>query len=301
MENEDIVELIKRNIDVKENLGILYNRNLKFIRMKLAKYNNLYEMDDLLQESFFALREACYTYDMTRGYKFLTHFDWVLKSHIGSYLSEVSTIVRLPAHIRELLFKYKTIVNQSLLSGKTITDKELCTKLELSKKQLNNLKYCMAVGNFSSLDASILSEDGELSLQDCIAGDTNVENEATEKVYQEKLKNDIWGIVKKNVTEDENKIIKLRFENEFTFEQIGMELKINGFSVRTLENKALRKLRVPRISREIRAISEFNTSEHYRGCYRKFKEHGESVVEYMAMKRVEKDVLYNSRNRVEKS
>lgn len=79
MENEELVTAIRNGTDRQNNMERLYLQN-KGIMLKAArKYSAFADIEDLMQEAYFALENAVNTFDITRGTKFTTHLFYHLK------------------------------------------------------------------------------------------------------------------------------------------------------------------------------------------------------------------------------
>lgn len=255
---QEEIELGKR---IKENNDeyakqILIESNLKLVVSIAKKYiGRGIDIMDLIQEGNIGLIKAAGLYDYTRGCRFSTHATWWIKQAIQRHVFNCGKIIRIPVHALELCMKMnKTSDKLANELGRTPTDEELANAMGID---VNKVKDLMSKNqDVVSLDAPISSnEDGDSYLGDFITDDTYGDKAAPRLAELNELGDKI-DMLLSNLKERDKYIIQRRFGlkdgQECTLEELGAELGITRERVRQIEEKALRKLRIPKYERELR-------------------------------------------------
>jgi RNA polymerase primary sigma factor len=287
--NENLVKEIKQGINEKENLESLYLNNKRFIYKIANKYKGYEDLDDLMQIGFIGMYEAIEPYDETKGFKFLTYARWRIEQAITRYLEE-NDMIRIPSHLTQRIHQYKRLRNQykSILHREP-TDREYCMALRIDLEQLKDTRKALhRYKCIRSLNEPIRgSDDEDMTLGDSITSNIDLENSVIDNVMREKAKSELWEIVSRECTPEQNKVINCRYRGEYTLKQTGKIVGITPERVRVVQSDALRKLRVPRVSRELRAKFEVNEARAYRSSLSNFKRTGTSSTEMVALKNLE--------------
>lgn len=118
LSNEELVILIQKNIDVKENLSLLYQNNKRFIFTYVKSYMFLVDAEDLMQESFFGLKNAVDLYDVNKNTKFLTYASYWLKLCLKRYVEKVYPVIHLSSDIQHKLYIHSKEINLGNTEGK---------------------------------------------------------------------------------------------------------------------------------------------------------------------------------------
>lgn len=92
MENEEIVAAIQNGAGRQQNLERLYILKKGFMLERARKYAAFADIDDLMQEAYFALGSAADTFDSSRGVKFVTHFYYHLKAVFSRFIGQYSGV-----------------------------------------------------------------------------------------------------------------------------------------------------------------------------------------------------------------
>lgn len=260
MDNEMIVKAIRAGKgDVKELLGVLYKQNRGFIYKLACKYQRgSLEIDDLMQEAYFALLRSVETYDENKG-KFIT---WLSSQLQGAFMrcgDDDSTMMRLPVYRRDQVRKYRKEVNRFYqLNGKAPTDHEMCMILGLSIEALEDLKSIVKNENAYSLDAPLQSalENGDsLLLMDLIPDETNDIEKSVDQMTAEEIGAALWKEVEQ-LPDIEGRIIKEYYCEGRSMRDIGKE---TGEAFRLIvqkRNKALKRLRKCKNAERLRSFLE---------------------------------------------
>ena len=139
-------------------------------------------------------------------------------------------------------------------------------------------------------------EEGEETLCDFIQADLSVENDVCDKLYENYTKNELWGIVEQYTSTLERNVLIDRFKNNLSYREIGIAYNISGAKVRDIEHKALRRMKIGKIKRELLQKFDIVDCGMYRSGLKKFTKHENiSTVEYIAIRRAEIQENYEKR------
>lgn len=292
MSNEELVKEIQQGINSTDNLRQLYQRNYGYILKIARRYAFFDDMDDLLQEAYFGLYEAVKRYEDTAGVLFMTYAAFWIRQSIKRYLENNGRSIRIPSGLQENIIKYKRlIVAYEMQLGRKPTDRELCRHLEVSSNVLQALKKNIyQFGEIKSLDEPLPgNEDNSILLGDSVPDPiADIENHIVDGMIERAKKTELWQIVKDNVTPEQNTVINARFRKNMSLEATGQLIGKSKDMARSLEAKALRKLRCRRITRQIEEKFEINYARAYRSGFQGWQNHEwTSIVESIAIKNLE--------------
>lgn len=227
----------------------LYINNKRLIEKIIWRFRGYAELDDMRQESFLGLMKAAQLWKSESECTFLTYAVFWIRAAIGRYINNCAGVVRVPESQREQIRKYNRVANSYRLQfGRDPSDKELCTLLEISAKQLESIKSGEAVLNVVS--TSVLLSDGETPLEETLIDTTDNYKDVIEKIQHEQLAAAIWGEVER-LPEKERAVIRERYKGQKSLAQCGAALGISRQRVGQLESRALKDLRRPRAVRTL--------------------------------------------------
>lgn len=283
--NESLVQRIKCGNSDPEDMQALYENNLPLIRKFIKPYTAYESMDDLLQESYFGLWEAVQHYESSENVLFMTYARFWIVQSVQRYLEKCGSTVRIPSHTRAKFTQIKkTIQRLEQEQGREPTANEIAALMGVSVEEVQEIQGYMQ--GVASLDTP-LAEDNSLTLSDTLQADLSVENDVIEEIYKEHSENELWGIVEHFTSARENDIIKGIFIENQTMSAIAREKGISLDRVRQIKENGLRKLRIGKAKRELLEKFDIADSKMYRGTMENFREHGTSIVEYLAMQKLE--------------
>lgn len=256
MLNEELVFLIQKGIDSAENMAMLYMQNRKLIYSIISKYRYacrsskkgtpIIEMGELMNEAYFGLVKAVESFDFTQGIRFMSYAPYWIRLAVKRYLDNCGRIIRVPVHKQEKVFRYNQVTAYFLKSyNREATTEEYASWLRISKKSVEELEKFMFQDKIRSLDETVQGSDDEsICLADSICTDSDMENEIVEKASGQELRNELWDTIYK-VLKDDNmvRILRQRFIDDLTFEEIGSRNHMSGAAAAQLITQILRLLR----------------------------------------------------------
>lgn len=284
MSNEELVKEIQQGINTTDNMELLYRNNKGYIYKIAKRFSGYADIEELMQEAYFGLYEAVQRYESDKEVKFMSYAGFWIKQAIKRYIDNCGQIVRIPVHETEMLSKYNHVLRvYEQYYGKKPTDQYVCRILGISMGVLQNLKKTLhSYGTVMSLDEPA-GEEEDCSLYEVIPGTSNFEDKVIEKVMRE-TPGSIWDIVRANTNDQENHVIIGRYAKKRSLESLGSELHVSRERVRQIEVKALKKLRYPRILRELQKRYDIAIAGAYRGSVGRFKNTWTSSTEWAAIK-----------------
>ena len=242
-EEQELSEKIK--LGDKSAVQELVYHNLRLVVSIAKKYkNNHMTLLDIIQEGNIGLMKAAEKYDSSKGFRFSTYATWWIRQAINRATEEQGRVVRVPAHITELISKIKKVSRKyEATYGEEPSAKFLSETLGVDLEKINLALESMQ--SISSIDAVIDDED-DTTFGDLIP-DYKAETGYNNLVREENK--EILDAVFSTLTEREAGILRLRFgigvERAMTLEEVGEHYGISRERIRQVENKALRKMRNP--------------------------------------------------------
>lgn len=223
----------------------LINSNLRLVISIAKKYiGRGMPFLDIIQEGNLGLIKAADKYDYTQGYKFSTYATYWIKQSITRALADKVRVIRMPAHIFEMLSTVrKTAAEQSLLLGRDPSIEELTKAAKLNAEQKEIVRMYMY--DTTSLDMTVGDEE-DTSLGALIE-DTKIESPEDRQ-----LRKDLQAALARvfeTIDKREALVLSMRYGLDNgkpkTLEEIGNLLHLTKESIRQIEKKALTKLRHP--------------------------------------------------------
>ena len=237
----------------KELSQKITNANLRLV-VSIARSYTDHGVDflDLIQDGNLGLIKSIDKFDVTKGYKFSTYATWWIRQSITRAISDKSSVIRIPVHAYERLFKAFRIMKQYEMdnAGKmplTYENKKwVADQVGLT---VENLDWLLRIRSVESLDKPLLndSDDNDSLLMDfVIDSESNPEDELMEEISRKEVRE--W-LENTNLNDREKEVLKLRFGIgtgvPMTLEQVGDYYNVTRERIRQIEAKALRKLQHP--------------------------------------------------------
>lgn len=286
MFNEDLVIKIKNNVDVTENMTILWNNNKRFVYKIANHFLGQAEEDDLMQEGYLGLYDAVYKYDPDKGVLFLSYAEHWIRQRMYRFVTQKNSIVRIPDGRRWQIRRYmKAVSDFEKCMGRKPKNVEIANIMGISAQDISGLKSDAKYLNVSSLDISVNDED-DATVGDLIVGSEGIETDVVERENDKALKTVLWSMVD-SLEGIQPKSMHLIYENGKTRKEVADTLDVTEWEVRREEGKALKILRHPKRSNILRmyihdympgrfanvSISQFNntwTSQVERDAFKSF-------------------------------
>jgi RNA polymerase primary sigma factor len=248
-EREELLKKVEEGQDARAHL---IKANTRLVVSIAKKYMGRgVPFLDLIQEGNLGLMKAVEKFDYTRGFRFSTYATWWIRQTITRAIADQGRTIRVPVHMSDRIRRlYKTARQLEQEHGRKPTPEEIAEEMDMEPRKV---QWMLKVSwRPLSLEQPV-GEEEDSELGSFIEDDSTPT--PTQSAYDHLLREKVEEVLS-TLTPREARILRLRFGlqngRSYTLEEVGQKFGLTRERIRQIEGKALRRLRHPRRSRQLR-------------------------------------------------
>ena len=288
LENEQLARLVKMGRDADGEIVLfLIDRNKPFSIRIWQKYKYSVPIEELRGISYISMTRACKSFSEDRGGLLLTVYAWALERELQQASGDNQSGFHVPRRVQDNVRRYrKTVQDFVAVHQRDPTTLEIMRMTGFTRDELEELTEAYNAMHPTSLDCPIVTEesDGDCTIGDLTADQTDTEQIITDKVYIEDLRKELRDIMTGSLTREQRNAVDVR---SYGVADYALLIGQSKEDVRRNYASGLKVLRRPEHARRLRGYLETDNLFTATG-YSSFRRTGTSSPERITINRLDK-------------